>query len=61
MRAFVVPNAEVEELKSTLARAGLNAWVGPHLGQTIIRFAFNVYNDAQDIDRFVNVLEARVA
>ena len=56
LRAFVVQNVGVGELKGELVRAGINAWVGLHLDRTIIRLAFNVYNDPSDIERVVDVL-----
>lgn len=59
LRAFVIPDCAVDELKDVLAAAGINAWVGSHVGHTLMRLSFNVYNDAQDVERVVVALGDR--
>lgn len=60
MRSFLVPNVGVEDLKNALSAARINAWVGPHQGQTILRLAFNVYNEVSDIERVVDTVRRSV-
>ena len=56
LRSFVIPGVNVEELKAELERARINTWVGIHLGQSIIRLSFNIYNNSSDVERVVDVL-----
>lgn len=58
MRAFVIPDRSTAAVKDVLRDSRINAWVGQHLGHTIIRLAFNMYNDAGDIDRVADVLKS---
>jgi isopenicillin-N epimerase len=59
LRAVVLPARSRDDVRAALERAGVRAWtgVGPN-GETMLRVATHVYNDAADVDRLCEVVGA---
>jgi isopenicillin-N epimerase len=59
LRAFIFNGIARQQLKETLIRAGLRAWVGPGTdGECILRISTHVYNDLSDVEAVVAQLPA---
>jgi len=57
MRAFLLPNLPIAQLRQRLLDAGLRAWSGDHDGQSsLLRLATHVYNDEDDVDAVAQAL-----
>lgn len=59
LRSFIMADRSVDDLKALLSANRINAWVGTHGGHTVLRLAFNVYNDGGDLEGIVSALTAR--
>ncbi|WP_433347591.1 aminotransferase class V-fold PLP-dependent enzyme [Microtetraspora malaysiensis] len=58
LRAFILDEMTVAEVKELTTQAGIRAWVGPGAeGECILRIATHVYNDITDIETVVSQLK----
>lgn len=58
LRAFILDQLTVSDVKELMTQAGIRAWVGPGAdGECILRIATHVYNDLTDIEAVVSQLK----
>ncbi|MFF2554846.1 aminotransferase class V-fold PLP-dependent enzyme [Nocardia sp. NPDC058058] len=62
MRAFILDDVTVSEVKAALSAAGIRAWVGPSpQGETLLRVSTHIYNDDDDINSLTSRLQEVLA
>jgi isopenicillin-N epimerase len=62
LRAFLLPGVELGDLDRACAAAHVRAWTGlDRAGVTVLRLAFHVYNDDDDVHAVVAVVERLVS